>query len=445
MAYSTTSGRLPFESASKLGHLSVIESEWVQSLLKDFETNDLDNAENYEKDIWEEYTIGSAEPLKHIWVSDGSFVPVRENKKELAFVKAALMTVEQNKIETIDKEYPHPLLLQDIMKDSALFHATVFPLRNLKSEKGNIYNTVRNIIFDSMRVDEEGQYFETLKWISYKKWTGEKNHSPSFDCPHCEKKVDEGIPYNQDKGVCPHCGGEVLLTDMVGFHLDMSEENASDVVASRYMLIMEMLMLFTVIRLQWSNRDKKLISDTLFIKDGPMILGGQYAKLVPNIREFFLYAKERGRPIHIISSEKSGAFFDYLSIISKFVKPEPDKIKYAVLNHGYIRRTIQRAPDRGNPYGFRTNWGEKVFVYLDENTHMVLNMTTGFYNKDESYPESTDIIGLDRILATLPSLISRKYEGALYPIELVNGIASMSNYPSAKILQDFVRDMLNVI
>ncbi len=31
---------------------------------------------------------------------------------------------------------------------------------------------------------------------------------------------------------------------------------------------------------------------------------------------------------------------------------------------------------------------------------------------------------------------------ALYPIELVNGIASMSNYPSAKILQDFVKDMI---
>lgn len=74
---------------------------------------------------------------------------------------------------------------------------------------------------------------------------------------------------------------------------------------------------------------------------------------------------------------------------------------------------------------------------------MVLNMTTGGYEKDDAYPSKDDIIGMERILATLPSLISRKYEGALYPIELVNGIASMSNYPSAKILQDFVEDMIN--
>lgn len=208
------------------------------------------------------------------------------------------------------------------------------------------------------------------------------------------------------------------------------------------MLIMEMLMLFTVIRLQWLNRDPNLISNTLFIKDGPMMLNGQYSKLVPNIREFLNYAKNQGRPINLVASEKSGSFFDYLSLSSRFVKPEPGKIKYAVLNHGYIRRVIQRAPDRGNPYGLRTNWGEKVFVFLDENTHMVLNMTTGGYEKGESYPSSSDIIGLERILATLPALISRKYEGALHPVELVNGIASMSNYPSAKILQDFVKDMI---
>ena len=441
MAYSS-GGRLPFESASKLGHLNVIKSEWVQALIKDFETNDVDDADQYDNNIWEDFDPSNIQPLTHIWVADGSYVSVEENHKELAFVKTALMTVEQSKIAGIDKEYPHPLKLQDIMRDSALFHATVFPLRNLKSTKGNIYDTVRHVIYDSMKNDEGGQYFETLKWIAYKKWDSRHSNSPSFECPYCGEKIDDGIPFDQDTGICPSCGEEVLLTDMVGFHLDMNETSAPVSVASSYMLIMEMLMLFTVIRLQWANKDPNLVSNTLFIKDGPMTLNGQYSKLVPNIREFLNYAKNQGRPIHIIGSEKSGSFFDYLSLCSRFIKPEQGKIKYAVLNHGYIRSVIQRAPDRGNPYGLRTNWGEKVFVFLDENTHMVLNMTTGGYEKDDAYPTRDDIIGLERILTTLPALISRKYEGALYPIELVNGIASMSNYPSAKILQDFVKDMI---
>jgi hypothetical protein len=63
---------------------------------------------------------------------------------------------------------------------------------------------------------------------------------------------------------------------------------------------------------------------------------------------------------------------------------------------------------------------------------MVLNMSLGEYKPDDDFPLEEDIMGLKRVLATISSLFGRKYEGALYPIELVNGIALMSNYPSAK-------------
>lgn len=441
MAY-LSGERLPFESASKLGHLKVIENEWVNSLIKDFETNDIEDKSVFDKHMWNEFDLESEKPLRHIWVADGSYVQVTENKKELAFVKTALMTIEQSKIAAIDKEFPHPILMQNIMTDSALFHATVFPLKNLKSSKGNIYETVRNIVFESIKNAEDGLYFETLKWLAYKKWSTGCRNSPNFECPHCGKKIEDGIPYDLETSICPFCNKQVFLTDMIGFHLDMNEENAPIAVASSYMLIMELLMLFTVIRLHWGNKDKGLVSETLYIKDGPMTLGRQYSKLVPLIRDFLQFAKMEKRPIHIIGCEKSGTYFEYLGKISKFVKQDDSKIKYAVLNHGFIRKEIQRAPEHVNPYGSRTNWGEKVFVVIDQNTHMTLNMTTGEYKPDDDFPTENDLIGLRRILSTLPSLISRKYEGALYPIELVNGIASMSNYPSSKILQDFVRDVI---
>jgi hypothetical protein len=69
---------------------------------------------------------------------------------------------------------------------------------------------------------------------------------------------------------------------------------------------------------------------------------------------------------------------------------------------------------------------------------MVLNVPTGDYLSARNKPASEDLIGLARILATLPSLGSHKFEGALYPVELANGIASMSSYPSAAILQRFL-------
>ena len=91
-----------------------------------------------------------------------------------------------------------------------------------------------------------------------------------------------------------------------------------------------------------------------------------------------------------------------------------------------------------NPYGKRTNWGEKLFLKIDPATYMVINIPTGQYNDDPSFPASNDLIGLNRILATVTGLVSHKFQGALFPIELANGIASMSSYPSAKVLQRFV-------
>lgn len=444
MAYSA-GNNLPFEPASKIGHLAVIHSEWVNELIRNFESTEEESFGDEEKGLWQTYDPCKETPLEEIWVSDGSYQEVVENKREVSFIKTALMNIQQRKIDKIDKNNPHPLLLQDIMKDSAEYHSTILPLRNVVSKGKSINESVRYIIYDSMRMDPSNgrMYFDTLKWLTYKKWSNEKAHSLDFECPYCAQKIEDGIPYDSDEGICPHCNKKVLLTDMLGFHLDMSEESVSGKVATSYMLIMELLMLFTIIRLQWDMQDKQAVTRTLFIKDGPMTLGAQYSKLVPNIREFLDYAQKQGRPIHIMGSEKSGKFMDYLDSIKRYIPYEPGKIKYAVLSHEFIQRVIQRTPEQPNPYGIRTNWGEKVLVSIDPNTNYVLNITTGGYDKDDkNYPHEKDLIGLNKILSTIPSIISRKYEGALYPVELANGIASMSNYPSAKILERFVADNL---
>ena len=46
------------------------------------------------------------------------------------------------------------------------------------------------------------------------------------------------------------------------------------------------------------------------------------------------------------------------------------------------------------------------------------------------FPSLADLDRLDTNPATLPDLISHKFEGALFPVELANGVASMSSYPS---------------
>jgi hypothetical protein len=441
----TEGSRLPGERASKLGHLSVVESQWVKSLLSDFEQSEVLGAE-LSKGLWQEFEPKGVLSLRNVWAVDGSYVTIKSSNKppkEMAFVKTALLTVDRTRLERIDKDHPHPLLLQDVLKDSAVFHATVFPLKNVRTSLGSNYDAIRNIVKDSIKIDQNGAFYETLKWIAYQKWQPDKVTSPNFACPHCHINID-GLNYNADDGSCPSCKAGVYLTDMIGFHLDMDEESAPDSVASAYMLIMEHLMLFTAIRLLWDHSDPSIVSETLFIKDGPLTLRSQYSKLVPNIRSFLEFAKGKKRQIHIVGQEKSGAFFDHLSAIVTHTKPHSreEKACYAVLSHDYVRREVYRSPDLENAYGKRTNWGEKMFVKIDPGTYMVLNVPTGQYNEDLNFPHPSNLIGLERILATIPKIVSHKFEGALFPVELANGIASMSSYPSATILQHFAEEAM---
>lgn len=442
MAYSAGKG-LPGESASKLGHLAVVQSDWVKALISEFEQAKVQEVDA-SNTVWQTLDFSNVSPLRNVWAVDGSYVAIQSEQtppREVAFVKTALLTVDRTRLEAIDKDHPHPLLLQDALTGSAVFHATVFPLKNVKTELGSNYEAVRHIVRDSMKVDEGGAFYESLKWLAYKKWMQKsKASSPGFECPHCHIKLDLGLPFDADEGSCPQCGKTVFLTDMLGFHLDMDEDSAPDSVASAYMLVMETLMLFTAIRLHWGHSDQRLVSETLFIKDGPLTLRSQYSKLVPNIREFIQHAMDAGRPVHVIGQEKSGAFFDHLSSVARFAPPAErgQAPAVAVLSHDFVRREVHRSPDLANPYGKRTNWGEKVYFKLDPSTYLVLNVPTGNYLDNPTMPTREKLIGLDRILATLPSLISHKFAGALFPIELANGIASMSSYPSASILRRFM-------
>jgi hypothetical protein len=420
----------------------LIESPWVKDLVAGFERAPAP-AGDPAGTPWKTFDPGAAVPLSRVWAVDGSFVPVQSTDtppREVAFVKTALVLLDREQMADIDPDFPHPLDLRDAMAESGLFHATAFPLRHVRTSLGSNYTAVRNIINDSIRMEQEGAFFETLKWLAYRKWSTRPTRSPDFQCPHCGELIEEGLASDSDEGPCPHCGQEVFLTDMPGFHQGMGEDAAPSDVAADYMLVMEHLMLFTPVRLAWNSPDSKLVGDTLFLKDGPLSLRAQYSKLVEPIREFLEQAKAVGRPVHIVGQEKTGAFVDHLSEIARFGPPQErgGQPAVAVLTHDFVRREVQRMPERAYPYGLKTNWGEKVYLKLDPSTVMVLSVPTGKYCERGNFPAPTDLIGFDRILATLPGLVSRRFEGGLYPIELANGIASLSSYPSARILQRFL-------
>ena len=421
--------RLPAERASRLGHLDVLKSELVKKLCKSFEST----AQSPISTIgsWEAIP-SNVQPLPLVFGVDGSMQIIESETppyKALAFVKTALLRVDQVALSSIDEESPHPLALRDILADSALYHATVLPLRHVVVPGMSVYDAVREIIFESMKdASLDGEPLETLKWIAYEKWDGKQKQLPLFECPHCEKTIAT-LPYDAEEGNCPDCKGKLFLTDMLGFHQEMAPDSAPETVATTYMSIHETLLLFTGVRYFW-ERKKEVLSNCLFVKDGPLSIRAQYSKLVNPIRRFLAFSRRQGFPVHLIGQEKAGAFADHLQLIGNNAPLQ----SLFIPGNQYIKEQIQHRPNRGAPYGKDTNYGSKVFVRISHYHQMVLNIPTGEYVED---PTLSNLIGAERIFATLPTVLSSRFEGALLPIELAHSVASLSTYPSAHILKIF--------
>ncbi len=429
--------RLPGERASRLGHLEVLKSKLVNRLCESFENPEF--ISELPSAAWEAIpSIGV--PLKIVFGVDGSMQTIRSEAqpyKELAFVKTAILKIDSAALAKVDRENPCPFALRDIMTDSASHHATVFPLKNVGISGTSAYHATRQIIFDSVNDPSlDGEPMETLKWIAYKKWDTQPKQLDYFGCPHCEETVAT-LPYNAEEGSCPSCGNHLLLTDMLGFHLEMAEDSAPSSLAMSYMGVHETLLIFTAIRYFWQERRESL-ARCLFVKDGPLYLRAQYSKLVNPIRNFLVHAKESGHPVHLIGQEKTGKFHDHLQMIGR---DAPVGCLF-IPDGKYISSEINHSPDSKTPYGKDTNYGVKVFVKLNDYHQMVLNIPTtkNVTNPYLESPKLEDLIGIEKIFATLPELLSYRHEGGLLPVELANGVASLSTYPSAQILKMFAEE-----
>jgi len=173
--------------------------------------------------VWEKIPA-NGEPLTLVFGIDGSLQIIESETpphKALGFVKTALLRLDQAALSSIDKDSPHPFALRDILADSALYHATVFPLRHVVVPGMSTYDAIRQAIFESVKdASLHGEPMETLKWIAYEKWDGRNKGLPPFECPHCgHGRSNATLPYDTEEGNCAECGGHLFLTDMLGFHL----------------------------------------------------------------------------------------------------------------------------------------------------------------------------------------------------------------------------------
>jgi len=426
---------LPFESASKLGHLSVVGDPLVKALLESFEK--VERGESMVPDgAIRTLDLGAVEPLSLVLAVDGSLSSVPNSlieDKTLAYVKVAALCLSLDDLEAAEAPIVDPSFVQGLIRDHTHTFSTVLPLNNVIVAGQTMRETVRDVIYRTFRTVNDGRLLDTLVYLTSHGWLTHSEHDASFACPLCQREND--LPRNTVEFACRNCGQTITVVDYLGFDREVNEDSNEDVVARNLMLALEHLTVIDYLR-RMLDKNPAMARRTLLLKDGPLMLAGQYSRLAEAIRSYLNWLTHEGVEYYLVGVEKSGAFVTHAHYIGEPLRA-PGRV--FVPGNDYILSRIKHTDPGTTKYGERVLYGAKALVGLDERNVVVLNVPTPRFMLD---PEPSDLIGLARIVKTLTHLVSRQHQDALMPIVAVNRLASMSFYPSNDILAKYADAMI---
>lgn len=436
MAPYAESINLPFESASKLGHLSVVNDPLVKELLESFERIE-SGADSLPDGSVVQLDLDSAEPLAIVLAVDGSLSSVPNSlieDKTLAYVKVAALCLSLDDLEAAEAPIVDPAFVQGLIRDHTNTFSTVLPLNNVMVPGQTMRATVREVVHRTFRTVKDGDLLDTLVYLTSRGWLPDSEHDASFACPFCGSENE--LPRNMVEFNCRRCGREITVVDYLGFEREVNEESNEDAVARSLMLALEHLTVIDYIR-RMLDKNPAMLKRTLLLKDGPLMLAGQYSRLAEAIRSYLNWLNHEGIEYYLAGIEKSGAFVTHAHYLGEALRA-PGRV--FVPGNGYILSRIKHMDPGTTKYGERVLYGSKALVGLDERNVAVLNVPTPRYMLD---PTPGDLIGLTRIVKTLTRLVSRQHQDAIMPIVAVNRLASMSFYPSNDILSKYATAVMS--
>lgn len=430
MAPYADSVNLPFESASKLGHLSVIDDPLVKELLESFERVER-GVDTIPDDYVGQLDLESIEPLAIVLAVDGSLSSVPNSlieDKTLAYVKVAALCLSLDDLEAAEAPIVDPAFVQGLLKDHTNTFSTVLPLNNVLVPGQSMRETVREVVHRTFRSVSEGRLLDTLVYLTSRGWLEDSDHEASFGCPLCGHS--NRLPRFEIEFGCSHCGKTITVVDYLGFDREVNEDSNEDAVARNLMLALEHLVVIDYLR-RMLDKNPAMLQRTLLLKDGPLMLAGQYSRLAEAIRSYLNWLHGEGIEFYLVGVEKSGAFVTHAHYLGEALRV-PGRV--FVPDNTYILSRIKHMDPGGTKYGERVLYGSKALVGLDARNVAVLNVPTPRFMLE---PKPEDLIGLARIVKTLTMLVSRQHQDAIMPIVAVNRLASMSFYPSNDILEKY--------
>ena len=321
----------------------------------------------------------------------------------------------------------------------------VLPTKNIcLNHCSSLIESVRWSIFDFFRKSHDGErpLMNALHWLLFQEYAfNTVNRTWTLaSCPVCMSPRITIPAYISEQMKCPECSKTIYLTDVFRLHEAIDNEQGAGGILGYLMAVLEQMLLVHLIKTIWELK-KSLLSEVLFVKDGPLAFFGQTANIHEPMRWLLNYLAAYPNLdgtgtmnyVNLVGVEKSGPFVDHADAIRDSIPPG----HALILNNEYIYRYITPgAGDPSEPFGKTSYYGCKViFKAIDGNIY-VLTLPT---SKPLLNPTTNDLSNFTLVLHNVAKLKCHMYDNALVPVALANKLVSLSDHPSKKILTAFAK------
>jgi hypothetical protein len=425
----------PLEQASKIGHIKMIDNALIKRVLEDFEDVS-PSASGPTVTSTGSVDLSKESPIRHIITVDGGQAvvpnPVRR-EKAMAFVQVAACMLRMDDLRYMSE---HPLMdprdVNRMIEGEVWYNPAAIPLAGVHHPGLTVQQTIRYIV--DRTLGETGLY-ETLKFLVYREWEDEwtipPEERPHLSCVRCGREFY--LPRHRLSFECSHCDNRHTLSDYLAIGTLGPEDWSREESASALRDTLETLALFHFIRKY--RREDKVMAETLFVKDGPLLLRAALSRLVVPIRDLIAHIRDNEQPLYLVGVEKTG---DFAGFLEEFKQAIPEPGDYFLPSVRFVVEEISGTVMTSG-YRNRVSYGAKVGVRIGPDHILALNVPTGGFLIE---PRPEDLIGFEESVRPLSELESYRYPNALIPLVLANSAASIARKPSGDILSTFADQLI---
>jgi hypothetical protein len=441
MPYSDKAG-IPLEQASKIGHLKTIQDPTIQQVVESFESIDeLDVPAGLE--LTGSVDLDASTSIHRVITVDGGQAVVPnpvKREKTVAFTQVAACML---KLDDLREMRENPMLdPRDLSKrtdENTWYNFAVIPLSGVSLPGRTVKETIRLLAHSTLSSNHTG-LLDTLKFLVFREWEDswpDDIDKPSMHCLSCGLEFE--LPIGKQNFKCPdsHCSHEHWLSDYLGMVSNNADDWAKEDITNALRDVLETLTLFHFIRKYYKT--PKIINETLFIKDGPLLLRAALSRLVEPIRSFLEFCKKNDANIKLVGVEKTGDLCNFIEAFGSKLENPGDfflpTVQFLVEEIGG-----RSFPSDKSKYRNRVSYGAKLVAKIGKHHTIALNIPTGSFMLE---PKPNDLFDHEEIFRVLSQLVSYRYPNAIIPLVIANSMASISRKPSGAILEAFLDEKMS--